>query len=168
LTDEQLPRAMSVYERSTRVRAPLSEVWAFHSRVDGLTALTPGWMNMRVESVRGPDGKADPGILEARSTVELSVQPFGVGPRQGWTSRIVERREGDGSAVFRDEMADGPFRQWVHTHSFFADGGSTVVRDRIEYRFPGGQIGRFAERLWVIGFEPMFRFRHRRTKELLE
>ncbi len=165
---------MSVYERSTRIRAPLSPVWDFHSTTEGLVAVTPEWLNIRVEAVRGPDGETLPSdggdapILTEGSEVDLSVRPFDVGPRQSWTSRITERREDDGAARFVDEMVEGPFAHWVHTHSFFADGDATVARDRVEYRLPGGRVGAAASPLAVVGFEPMFRFRHRRTRDLLE
>lgn len=159
---------MAVFERETRVAAPLSAVWAFHSRVEGLEALTPGWLHMRVERVVGPDGDRDPDVLEEGSRVTLSVRPFGAGPRQSWTSVIRDRVEEEGSALFRDEMVDGPFREWVHTHAFYEDGSRTRVRDRVEYALPGGSVGRTVSPLARIGMEPMFRHRHRRTRELLE
>ncbi|WP_135820092.1 SRPBCC family protein [Halostella litorea] len=159
---------MSVYRRETRVAAPLSEVWEFHSRVSGLEALTPGFAGLRIEAVAGPDGERDPDVLEAGSRIRMSMQPFGVGPRQRWTSVITEREEGEGTATFRDAMEDGPFDRWVHTHRFFADGDETVVRDRVEYELPGGRLGEAAGPLAYVGFEPMFRYRHRETKRLLE
>jgi ligand-binding SRPBCC domain-containing protein len=69
--------------------------------------------------------------------------------------------------MFRDEMRDGPFRRWIHTHSFFADGDETLIVDRVEYELPFGPLGRAVAPLARIGFEPMFRYRHRRTRELL-
>jgi ligand-binding SRPBCC domain-containing protein len=156
---------MATYQRRTRVRAPLSEVWAFHSRIEGLTAVTPGWMNLRVERIEGPDGEPDPEILETGSRIQMSIRPFGIGPRQRWTSRIVERSEADGWARFRDTMEQGPFDRWRHTHQFFADGDETVLVDRVEYELPTAKpLGPLA----VVGFEPMFRYRHRKTKRLLE
>jgi len=159
---------MAVFERETRVAAPLDEVWAFHSRVEGLEALTPDWMHLRVESVEGPDGEPDPEVLETGAEITTSVQPFGIGPRQGWTSRIVERRESEGAALFRDEMVEGPFETWVHTHSFYAEGEMTRVRDRVEYALPGGGVGAAVSPLTAVGLEPMFRYRHRTTHEVLE
>lgn len=159
---------MPVYQRRTRVDAPLDEVWEFHSHISGLEALTPKWMDLRVESVEGPDGESEPTLLDAGSRVRMSARLFGAGPRQTWTSRIVDREEGDGWATFRDEMVDGPFRRWNHTHRFFADGDATVVDDRVEYRLPCGELGRALGPVAKVGFEPMFRHRHRRTRELLE
>lgn len=158
---------MSTYERSVRVAAPLETVWDFHSRIGGLEALTPDWLDLRVESVRGPDGQPDLDVLAEGTEVRLSAAPLGVGPRQRWTSRITERERGDGVARFRDEMVDGPFPEWVHTHSFFADGEGTLVRDRVRYELPLGWLGRRLGPLGRLGLAPMFRFRHRRTRELL-
>jgi len=159
---------MATYRRETRVRAPLEPVWEFHSRIEGLEALTPGFMNLRVERVVGPDGERDPGVMTAGSRVETSVRPFGVGPRRRVDSVIRERERGDGVARFVDEMETGPFPEWRHTHAFFADGDATVVRDRVDYALPGGPVGRAVSPLGWLGFEPMFRYRHRRTRGLLE
>lgn len=158
---------MSVYERSVVVDAPFEEVWAFYSSESGLEAITPDWLHLRVESVEGPDGDPDPDVLEAGSTIRSSIRPFGVGPRQRWTSYIVRRRRENGRALFRDEMIRGPFPRWVHTHRFEAVEDGTRVHDRVEYRLPGGPLGRLAGPFGAVGFEPMFCYRHRRTRELL-
>ena len=160
---------MASYERETRVRAPFERVWEFHSRVEGLEALTPDFMNLRVERVVAPDGTDDRDqVMVEGARAESSVRPFGVGPRQRWTSLIVERDENEGSAYFVDEMTEGPFPEWRHTHSFYADGEFTIVRDHVDYRLPGGPLGDAASVFGRVGFEPMFRYRHRRTRELLE
>jgi len=161
---------MATYEHSTTVAADLGSVWKFHSTVEGLVALTPDWMRMRVESLTGPGGAPlDRGdVLEVGSRVSLSVRPFGVGPRQGWTSEITARERDEGAALFRDEMVDGPFDRWRHTHAFYANGEETLLRDRIEYRLPVGGLGPLVDPLAVVGFEPMFRDRHRRTRRALE
>ena len=159
---------MPTYRRTTRVPSPIEDVWAFHSTVDGLRELTPGWMRLRIDGVEGPDGSTDPDILVAGSEIRMSVRPFGAGPRQRWTSRIVERDPGgetspERSARFVDEMEDGPFRRWEHTHAFCADGDETLLVDTVAYRLPLGPIGDVAGPAAKIGFEGMFRDRHRRT-----
>src|SRR5699024_1959377 len=132
------------YRHESRVHAPVADVWKFHSKIDGLEALTPGFANLRVEPARGPDGEPNPEILREGAAVDLSIQPFGVGRRQDWTSTIEERREESGAALFRDAMNDGPFSHWEHTHSFYADGNDTIARDRVEYRLPFGELGHLA------------------------
>jgi len=164
---------MPTYRRTTRVPAPIDEVWAFHSTIDGLRALTPDWMNLRVAGVEGPDGEPDPAVLAEGSRIRMSMRPFGVGPRQRWVSRITERTpDGDapveGSARFVDDMVGGPFRRWEHTHAFYADGEETLLVDTVSYRLPLGPLGDVAGPFAKVGFEGMFRDRHRRTIDRFE
>lgn len=158
---------MAVFERSTLIPAPLGEVWAFHATVDGLLAVSPDWLRLRVESVVGPDGEPDPDVLETGSEVTLSVRPAGVGPRSTWTSRIVRRERGDDAAMFADEMVAGPFRRWHHTHRFATVAGETRLTDRVEYELPLGPARRLSGLVWP-GLAAMFAARHRRTKRRLE
>lgn len=165
---------MPTYDRQSTIDAPLEDVWQFHSRIEGLEALTPDWMGLRVESMIGPNGERDPEVLEAGTEISLSTRPFDVGPRQYWTSLITERKRDDGVAYFRDEMVRGPFDHWLHTHTFFADGEETVLRDHVEYELPCSGvpgIGRLVDAVGPfskVGFEGMFRTRHRLTKARLE
>lgn len=184
---------MERFERETRVAAPFERVWAFHSTIDGLRRVTPGWLDLRVEEVRlpaaadvdrgggdrdgaaadvdrggddrdGADATVD-GTLVAGALVTLSVRPFGVGPRRRFVSAITAREEGEASAFFRDEMRQGPLREWRHTHRFDAVDGGTLLRDRVEFETPFGQAVDAAAKLGVAAF---FAYRHRRTKRLLE
>ncbi|WP_123621846.1 SRPBCC family protein [Halorubrum sp. CSM-61] len=159
---------MPTYRRTTRVPAPIDEVWTFHSTIDGLRELTPDWMRLRVTGVTGPDGEPDPDVLAEGSEIGMSIRPFDVGPRQRWTSRITEREPGEGDdpgdrARFVDEMTGGPFRKWEHTHAFYADGEETLLVDTVAYRLPFGPLGDAAGPFAKVGFEGMFRDRHRRT-----
>jgi ligand-binding SRPBCC domain-containing protein len=155
---------MQTFERELRVDAPLEDVWAFHSTIDGLRALTPNWMNLTVEDIEYPETVRDGHVLEAGTRIDMSLRPFGVAPRQTWVSRIDERVEGDGYAYFVDVMEDGPFPEWEHTHLFYADGDETLLRDRVEYVAPAGQLGAFGSGAVM---RPMFRYRHRRTRDIL-
>lgn len=159
---------MPTYRRETTVAAPLEDVWTFHSTTDGLERLTPDWMSLRIEAVVGPDGERDPDVLETGSQIRMSIRPFGLGPRQRWLSRITDRRFEGGAACFVDEMTDGPFETWRHTHAFFADGERTRLVDTVVYRLPFGPVGEVVGRLARVGFEGMFRDRHRRTKRFFE
>lgn len=159
--------AVAVYERSTLIRAPLDAVWQFHSTVDGLVAITPDWFGLTVESVVGPAGESEPETLEAGSEVTLSVKPFGIGPGESWTSHITDRKRERETAVLRDEMVDGPFPRWHHTHRFAAEPGGTRLTDRVEYELPLGPARGLSGLGWP-GFEAVFAYRHRRARQLLE
>ncbi|WP_336037903.1 SRPBCC family protein [Halobacterium yunchengense] len=156
---------MATFEREVRVRAPLADVWAFHSTIDGLRSLTPDWLHLRVEEIERPAAEPETHVLTAGTRIRASVQPFGVGPRQRWVSRITAREEGEATAYFVDVMEDGPFPHWEHTHLFYGDGDGTLVRDRVEYRAPAGGV---LDGVAGAFLEPGFRYRHRRTREILE
>lgn len=156
---------MATFERELRVDASLADAWSFHSTIDGLRSLTPDWLHLRIEAIERPDGEVDSHVLTAGTRIRASVQPFGVGPRQTWVSRIVEREEGDGTAYFVDVMEDGPFPEWEHTHLLYGDDDETLIRDHVEYRTPVGGLG---DNVAGLALAPMFRFRHRRTREILE
>ena len=158
---------MATYRRETRIAAPLDEVWAFHSRIDGLEALTPDFANLRVERVVGPDGDPDPEVLVEGTRIHLAVRPLGL-PGGSFVSLITEREENDDSARFVDVMENGPLPEWRHTHTFRADGDETILTDHVRYQLPGGGLGRTLSPLGRIGFEPAFLYRHRTTKRLLE
>jgi len=159
---------MATFVRETWLDAPLADVWAFHSTIEGLTVLTPDWLGLRVWSVYGPDGDPDPDELDVGAVVRLSIRPFGDGVRQTWTTRIVEREADDAAAMFRDVMVDGPFEEWVHTHQFYADRGGTLLRDVVAYELPFGPLGHVGTPFARAGLAAMFSYRHRRTHELLE
>jgi len=157
---------MATYRRRTRIRAPLEAVWDFHSTIDGLEALTPDWMGLSVESVRRPDGHDDTDKLVEDTEITMASKPLGVAPETRWISRITDRRESEGYCMFRDDMLGGPFALWIHSHEMYGDGDETVLIDTVEYELPSP-----ADRLdglAVVGFGPMFRYRHQKTKELLE
>jgi ligand-binding SRPBCC domain-containing protein len=159
---------MPVYEHESRISAPLEEVWEFHSTAQGLRALTPGWFHLSFEEIRGPDGELDPDVLAEGSEIRLSVKPFGLLPRQSETSRITEREYEDGSAYFVDVMQEGPLSEWRHRHSFQADGDGTICADRVEYTLPFGRLGSLGRPGFTLALDRLFRYRHRRTRTLLE
>lgn len=159
---------MPTYTRRTTVAAPLEDVWSFHSRASGLEAVSPGWLDLRIESVLGPDGERSPEILERGTELSLSIHPFGIGPRQYVTSVITDREREESTAYFRDEQVYGQFEEWIHTHAFFADGERTRLLDHVDYELPFGSIGRFATPVSAAVLEAMFRERHRRTRAALE
>jgi len=162
---------MPVFEYESRVDAPLDDVWDFHSRVKGLTELTPGWMRLTVDATTGPDGESDPEILEEGASVDVSLKPLGILPRVSWCSVITERTRTEDVAYFVDEMSDGPFKEWKHTHTFEAldgDGGGTLVRDSVEYVLPLWMLGRAGSPFFRVNARMMFRQRHKKTRKLLE
>lgn len=156
---------MPTFQRTTVVDAALDDVWAFHSTIDGLRAVTPSWSGLSIDSVVGPDGVQGPETLEVGTSIEMRVRPLGILPGPGWTSEITRRDRDDDRARFRDVMIDGPFETWEHTHHFLAVEDRTVIYDRLEYGLPS--FLEPLEPIMHVGFRILFAYRHARTRSLL-
>ena len=153
---------MATFTWSSVIDVPFGRVWDFHSRVDGLQALTPSWVGLTVESVSIP-GNKDGDILIPGAEIELTATPFGIVPGGTWRSRITERHEDDGSAMFQDIVVDGPLEDWTHTHYFTSLPYGTLIHDSVEYSLPVSA----ASPLLHLPLAGYFAYRHRRTERLL-
>jgi ligand-binding SRPBCC domain-containing protein len=84
------------------------------------------------------------GLLELGDVVTFEALHFG--SRQRLTSKIVEF---DRPKRFVDEMVNGAFASLRHTHEFFVDGTSVLMRDTLTWRSPLGPLGVIAYKLFV-------------------
>jgi ligand-binding SRPBCC domain-containing protein len=150
---------MRVFESEFVVRAPLAAVWAFHADPLALPKVMTGPVRMHVHSVDQP---IKPG---SQIRMTMRIGPFSV----PWVVCVRERIDG---RMFTDEQVgtQGPFKHWVHTHSFEAiDARSALIKDRIEYEPPFGMLGRIADALFGrIAMQLMFIGRRAATRKLLE
>ena len=135
-------------ERTVRLARPLDEVFAFFGDAANLEAITPAFLRFRILTPL-------PIEMRAGARIEYALSLFGVPLR--WDTRITEWRPGE---RFVDEQESGPYALWRHTHEFEAQGGATIVRDRVEYALPLGPLGRAARALFVArALDRIFDFR---------
>jgi ligand-binding SRPBCC domain-containing protein len=140
------------FVRRILIAAPVDKVFRFHERDDALELLTPAFPPVRVISKTG-------GIRKG-ARVELRVGPF------RWVALHVAYRK---NLLFIDEQIEGPFAKWVHRHEFEAEGDSTRLTDRVEYKLPGGKlINLLLSRAAIPGLSNMFAHRHRVTRKYCE
>jgi uncharacterized protein len=142
------------FVRRTRIRAPAERVFRWHEMPGAFEKLTPPGESVRVVSQTG-------GIRDgARRELVIGHPPASI----RWIAAhdgYIEGRQ------FRDTQVRGPFRSWVHTHIFEADGvDACYLEDRVEYELPFGWLGE-----WLLGgviarrLERLFEYRHRVTRE---
>lgn len=155
---------MAVFRIETTFDAPIEDIWKLHTTGSGLEQLTPEAFDLRIETVRG--GTPTDSLPEG-AEIDVSADFPGLGSRDRWTGVVTESTLDDDRGTFRDEMRDGTFPTWEHTHRFEAlpDGGTRMV-DSIEYRLPS-PVGP-ASPLARLGLWPMFRYRHRTARTILE
>lgn len=126
------------YELRTRtvIDAPLDDAFAFFSRAANLGLITPADMQF---TIQGPIPPMAPG-----ATIDYRIR---IGPVPlRWRTRIAVWEPG---RRFVDVQEVGPYRLWWHEHVFHADGGRTVMDDRVLYTPPFGLLGRIANRFLI-------------------
>lgn len=150
------------------LRAPIGRVFEFFGDAGNLEAITPPFLRFRVLTPRPVEMR--PGAI-----IEYALKLHGIG--FGWRTEItaweppVDER-GDGrTARFVDEQRKGPYRQWIHEHTFAAvrleDGSEgTVVRDCVRYRVMMG----WAVHGWFVRprLEEIFAYRGEATRRMVE
>lgn len=164
------------FEKVSSIRASPRELFDWHVRPGAFQRLTPPWQ--RVEVVRTTGRVPHDG-----SRVELRIK---LGPM--WRKWLVEHRDFVDGESFTDLTLHGPFPAWTHHHRMEpavetdepGEPGqpdekgqpqqqTALLRDTIDYRLPGGLIGRalgggFARKQIQRGFD----YRHATTAADLE
>lgn len=104
------------------------------------------------------------GPLHLRDTVTWRARHFGVHWRM--TSKIIAL---DRPHSFVDQMQNGPFAGWQHTHTFEGNSLGTRMRDEIQYQPPFGALGRLFDAATLETYlTRLLRWRNGRLKVLME
>ena len=128
------------YRLTTSQVLPVSPEKAFIFFEDprNLFEITPDWLDFRM---------VDAGSMTAvheGAMFDYTIRWFGVPFR--WRGRIADYHPPD---RFTDIQDIGPYRSWVHLHSFKTLPGGTLMEDTVDYRVPFGLVGCLAHRLLV-------------------
>lgn len=107
---------------------PIQSVFDFFANAGNLEMLTPPWLHFRILTPQ-PIEMSDGTIIDYR--LKLRLIPI------RWRSEISNWHP---PVCFVDRQLRGPYREWVHTHSFETNQGGTIVRDDVQYSTPGGRL----------------------------
>ena len=121
---------MRMYDLHTQIRlsSPLEEVFQFFANPHNLEILTPKWLHFHVLTPK-------PIRIEEGTTIDYKLRIRGIALR--WQSEITSWIPPFG---FTDEQRKGPYRQWIHEHTFEEVDGMTVVGDHVRYAVLGGNL----------------------------
>ena len=130
------------YDATTWLPRPIDEVFAFFANAANLEALTPPWLHFHILN---PDIVIGRGVL-----IDYRLRIHGVPLR--WQSEISRW---DPPVSFVDEQRKGPYRRWVHTHTFVEERGGTRVGDSVEFEVPfewlaGGFVMRDVKKIFAF------------------
>jgi ligand-binding SRPBCC domain-containing protein len=117
---------MRVHEFKTELWLPLppEEIFPFFSDANNLDAITPPWLHFQVVSTQ-------PVEMRVGALIDYKLSLYGLPLR--WRTLIQEWQP---PHRFVDEQLRGPYRQWIHEHTFEPHNGGTLARDVVHYAVP--------------------------------
>lgn len=117
---------------------PRPEVFRFFADAGNLERITPAMLRFEVLTPLPVDMR--PGAL-----IDYRIGVHGV--PLTWRTEITEWEP---PVRFADTQRRGPYREWIHTHTFNEEDGGTRIGDEVRYALPGPSwLGRLANDLIV-------------------
>jgi len=125
-----------------------AEIFPFFADAANLQTLTPSTLHFEILTPR-------PIAMRAGALIDYKLRIHGFPVR--WRTEITEW---DPPHRFVDKQLRGPYKLWLHEHTFTPETGprgGTLAKDRVEYAAPGGPL----VHRWLIrpDLERIFAFR---------
>lgn len=117
---------MHVREFKCEIRLPLSpeELFPFFADAGNLDSITPPWLHFHIVSPL-------PIVMREGTLIDYRLRVRGFPLR--WRTLIKEWQP---PHRFADEQIRGPYRQWIHEHTFEPFNGGTLAKDHVRYGVP--------------------------------
>lgn len=144
-----------VFETAFELPLPLEAVFEFFSAAHNLEKITPPEMSFRMIT-------PTPIPMAVGTEIDYQLRIAGIPLR--WRSLISQWTP---PHSFTDEQLRGPYKLWVHTHTFEETPRGTRIRDSVAYALPFapfGEIGHFFVRKQL---EKIFAYREHAIKVAL-
>lgn len=147
--------SMKTYQLQTELWLPRrrTEVFEFFADTGNLEQITPPWLHFRI-TTQGPIE------MRAGALIDYRLRLHGLPIK--WRTEITCW---DPPRRFVDEQRRGPYRLWIHEHTFAEIDGGTRVVDRVTYAVC---LGPLVQRLLVgPDLRRIFDYRKRKLADLL-
>ena len=140
-------------ETTQLLACPLEEVFAIFSDAFQLERITPPWLHFQVLTPA-------PIEMATGTLIDYRLRLHGIPLR--WRTRIAAWEP---PYRFIDEQLKGPYRWWVHEHTFEETPSGILMKDRVDYGFIGGSL---VHRWFVKGdLRRIFEYRRSQIETIL-
>ena len=122
--------AMKTFRLQTRLWLPQARehIFGFFSDPKNLERITPLWLRFEITGITQP-------ILGPGTRIDYRLRIRGLPIR--WQSEITTWEP---PVRFVDQQIHGPYKVWLHEHTFDEHAGGTLIRDDVRYAVPGGKV----------------------------
>jgi len=126
----QISQFQNEFRLSAELLLPrkLDEVFPFFAEARNLEQITPPFLKFQVANTTNIE-------MGVGTVIDYSLRVHGF--PLTWRSLISVWEP---PYCFVDEQLKGPYRYWIHRHSFEQQDGNTVARDLVRYQVFGGNV----------------------------
>lgn len=133
-----------------------AEVVSFFKDAKNLSKITPKELSFEV--INHKDSPITDG-----SKLTYRFKKYGI--PFTWTSLIKNSKE---NGTFTDVQISGPYKKWVHEHSFYQLKNGTLIVDQVHYQMPFGILGKALMPLVHKDIKNIFKFRKKALHDIFE
>jgi ligand-binding SRPBCC domain-containing protein len=145
------------FAAKTWVPIPIETAFEFFSKAENLDRITPPWLHFKILTPL-------PVEMGSGTLLDYRLKLHGIPIK--WQTQIVEWNP---PFRFVDLQLRGPYRKWVHTHTFAEKDNGTVIEDNVVYAVPGFILEPLINKYFV---EPdiirVFDYRQKQLKEIFQ
>lgn len=135
---------------------PRPQVFDFFADAGNLERITPPQLNFHIVTPQPID-------IQKGTLIDYELKLRGLPMR--WRTEISEW---DPPNSFVDRQLSGPYKQWIHRHTFTELGPSrTLIEDEVRYRLPLEPLADAAHFIVRRELEAIFEFRQQAVARLL-
>jgi ligand-binding SRPBCC domain-containing protein len=146
-----------IFEAELELPRPREEVFPFFAKAENLQTITPPSLGFRILT---------PLPIEMRQGTLIDYKISLHGVPMTWRTEITHWEP---PFEFEDSQLSGPYKQWIHRHTFTDTGrGTTLMKDVVRYRLPFEPLGDVMQ--WLIHREVtgIFEYRTRIITDLFK
>lgn len=133
----------------------IGEVFDFFSDAGNLEIITPPELRFNIVTPLPLD-------IKEGTLIEYRLNLAGAGFT--WLTKISKWNP---PYEFVDEQVKGPYKLWIHHHSFKYANGHTIINDQVKYSLPFYPFGELASPLIKFQLNRIFNYRQSQIKHLL-